>query len=114
MLSGVKSLGIVRHREFSLCGFRIGKRVAELEKSLLESGDFLKHQKKRKDPTCKPTGRVNFRNIPDKAPRDGFEPSALRLTAACSTVELPGIVLQPLYNVTGTGFKIKSFFLSAD
>src|SRR5205823_13848854 len=29
------------------------------------------------------------------APRDGFEPSTQRLTAACSTTELPGIRARP-------------------
>ena len=29
------------------------------------------------------------------APRDGFEPSTQRLTAACSTTELPGITARP-------------------
>ena len=38
-------------------------------------------------------GQTVFRSNPliQLAPRDGFEPSTQRLTAACSTTELPGI-----------------------
>jgi hypothetical protein len=39
------------------------------------------------------------------APRDGFEPSTNRLTAGCSTAELPGSRGAPAYNKARTGLQ---------
>jgi hypothetical protein len=40
--------------------------------------------------SCGPRERSERRHAWGKAPRRGFEPLTLRLTAACSTIELPG------------------------
>src|SRR5687768_3377260 len=71
------------------CGFLFGGMVDSIKRTLLSHHVALDVAPARTFPRMR-EGGASAKSLKMLAPRAGFEPATNRLTAGCSTTELPG------------------------